>query len=88
MDYLLVHHRVKDFDKWKVAYDAHSGERQKAELKELQLLHTKGDENDVTLLFEAKNPQKAKAFAESDNLKQIMKDAGVQGAPELSFLKD
>ncbi len=34
MPYLLVHHKVADFSKWKLAYDAHSPARQKAGLKE------------------------------------------------------
>jgi hypothetical protein len=31
MPYLLVRHKVADFSKWKSAYDAHLGARQKAE---------------------------------------------------------
>jgi len=28
--YMLIRHRVKDWNKWKVAYDDHGGARQKA----------------------------------------------------------
>ncbi len=88
MNYLLVHHQVNDFAKWKVGYDAHGNMRQKAGLKEVSLLHGQNDENDVTLLFEAKDLDKAKAFAESTDLKDTMKKLGVVGKPDISFLKD
>jgi hypothetical protein len=38
MPYVLVRHKVADFSKWKSAYDAHLGSRQKAGLKEDHLL--------------------------------------------------
>ena len=88
MNYLLVHHQVNDFTKWKVAYDAHSDARQKAGLKEVSLLHGQNDENDVTLLFEAKDMAKAKEFASSSDLKDVMQKAGVVGKPDISLLKD
>ena len=34
MNYLLIRHKVKDFKKWKAAYDAHGPARERAALKE------------------------------------------------------
>jgi hypothetical protein len=88
MNYLLVHHRVKNFQEWKIAYDEHLPKRQQAGVKEKNLWHADADPNDVTLLFETNDLSKARAFAESDDLRQIMAKAGVIGKPEVAYLKD
>jgi uncharacterized protein YeaO (DUF488 family) len=88
MDYLLVRHRVKDFPSWKTAYDEDLPQRQKAELSELRVLHAAEDPNDVTLLFQAADVPKARAFATSAALKETMQKAGVVGPPEITYFKD
>ena len=88
MNYLFVHHRVQDFPQWKVVYDEHLPKRQQAGVKEVHLWHADQDANDVTLLFEANDLPKAKEFAESADLGQIMPKAGVIGKPDVLYLKD
>ena len=88
MNYLLVHHRVQDFRQWKVLYDEHLPNRQQAGLKEVHLWHAAQDPNDVTLLLEASDLPKAKTFAESTELRQIMTKAGVVGQADVTYLKD
>ena len=88
MNYLLVHHRVQNFQKWKMVYDEHLPKRQAAGVKEKNLWHADADPNDVILLFEANDLPKARAFAESDDLAQIMAKAGVIGKPDVTYLKD
>ena len=67
MPYVLVRHKVADFSKWKPAYDAHLPARQKANLKEEHLLRNTDNPNEVILLFEAADLQKAKEFAGSSD---------------------
>lgn len=88
MNYLVVHHRVRDFGQWKPFYDAHRPTREQAGVKELRLLHGADDPNDLTLLFEANDLSKAKAFVESSDVRDVMKKAGVMGAPDITYLKD
>jgi hypothetical protein len=88
MDYLLVHHRVRDFGQWKSHYDAHRPARDQAGVKEAHLLRSAEDPNDVTLLFEASDLAKAKAFVESEDLRDAMARGGVVGKPDLTYLKD
>ena len=87
MPYLLIRHKVRDFDSWKTAYDQHSSARANAGLTELHLLRTIADPNDIVLLFQADDLERARAFARSDDLKQKMQDAGVVSAPEMVELK-
>jgi hypothetical protein len=68
MNYLLIRHRVADFSHGKAAYDDHSGAREQAGLKEKELLHDIKDTNQVVLLFEVADIQRAQNFAESSEL--------------------
>jgi hypothetical protein len=78
--------KFSDFSKWKPAYDAHLPTRQKAGLKEEHLLRNTDDPNEVVLLFEAKDIQKAKEFASSADLREAMQNAGVVDKPDIYFL--
>lgn len=86
MPYVLVRHKVSDFSQWKSAYDTHSSTRQGAGLKEEHLLRNTDDPNEVVLLFEAKDIQKAKEFAGSADLREAMQNAGVVDKPDIYFL--
>ena len=47
MNYVMIRHKVKDFKKWKAAYDAHGPAREGAGLKERFLLRNAKSRNDV-----------------------------------------
>jgi len=88
MNYLLIRHKVKDFKRWKVAYNAHGPARKQAALKERCLLRSAKSRNDVLILFEAGDRARAKAFCASSDLRAAMKKAGVTGKPDLSVFAD
>jgi heme-degrading monooxygenase HmoA len=85
--YVLVRHKVSDFEKWKPVYDDHLPARRKAGLNEVNLLRNTENPNEVILLFSAEDLDKAKAFAASDDLRQAMQRAGVSDKPDVYFLK-
>ena len=87
MIHVLIRHQVADFAKWKGVYDAHASARQSAWLKELHLLRNTENPNEVILLFSAEDPDKARAFAASDDLRQAMQKAGVSDKPDVYFLE-
>ena len=60
--------------------------RQKAGLTEKHLLHDTDDSNNLVLLFEADDIQKAKEFAASADLRETMQKAGVIDKPDIYFL--
>lgn len=86
-NYVLIRHRVEDFSTWKEAYDAHKPERRAAGVTENRLFQDTDDSNTVTILFDAEDLERAKEFASSDDLREIMQKAGVTGKPEMYFLK-
>lgn len=87
MPYLLIHHKVENFETWKSAYDEHQSARNEAGLTEIHLLRNAADRNDVVILFQAEDLERARAFASSDDLRTVMQKAGVVGAPELIELE-
>lgn len=87
MSYILIRHKVADYPAWKKAYDAHLPLRQKAGLKQNQLLHGANGSNEVVILFSTDNLERAKEFAESEELRLTMQKAGVIGRPDVSFLE-
>jgi hypothetical protein len=87
MPYLLIHHKVENFDTWKSAYDAHRAARDKAGLTEQHLLRNAADPNDIVILFQADDLERTRAFARSNDLRTAMQKAGVVGTPELIELE-
>jgi hypothetical protein len=86
MTHILVRHQVADFAKWKPVYDGHLAARQKAGLREKNLLRSINDPNEVVLLFEAEDLARAQPFSESSDLREAMQKAGVVGKPDILFL--
>jgi hypothetical protein len=86
MAFLLVRHKVRDFASWKSGYDAHQPKRTEAGLTEKYLLRSVDDANEVVLLFEAKDLDRAKAFASSTELREKMQEVGVIDKPDIYFL--
>ena len=87
MPYLLVRHKVADFGKWKLQYDAHQSARTAASLRDRLILRGLDNPNEVVLLFEVGDVAKARAFASSADLKAAMQSAGVVDKPDISFLQ-
>ena len=84
--YMLVRHQVRDFPEWKRGYDAHLPKRVEAGLTEKYLLRGADDPNQLVLMFEAQDLNRAKAFAESAELKETMQKVGVVDKPDIYFL--
>jgi hypothetical protein len=84
--YMLIRHKVKDFNEWKRGYDAHLPKRVEAGLGEKYLLRGAKDPNEVIVLFEARDLNLAKTFAESTDLKETMQKVGVMDKPDIYFL--
>jgi hypothetical protein len=88
MNYILIRHKVTNFEKWKDAYDAHFLARATAGLKEEHLLHNVDDHNEVVVLFSTQDLNLAKEFAASSDLRAAMQKSGVIGKPDVYFLNE
>jgi hypothetical protein len=84
-EFLTIVHTCKDFAAWKSAYDADAPHRAAAGLTELSLGREMTDPNVIGLIFGVTDRVKAKAFLESDRLRQVMAQAGIVGAPTIGY---
>ena len=88
MPYLLVRHKVTDYEQWKAAFDAHSLTRQANGSRGGQLFRNASDPNEVVMLLEWHDLEKAREFAQSEDLHEVLQRAGVVDQPTIYFLKD
>ena len=84
---LIIHHKVASFDKWKPGFDGHEASRRKFGWTAHTVLTSVGDPNDVFIVGKVKSAAAAKEFGAQPELKEVMKKAGVVGAPDISLLK-
>jgi quinol monooxygenase YgiN len=85
-DRVMIVHSVKDFDTWLKAYDK-EGMEKRAEngLLDRGLGRSIDDPNIVYVVFAITDMDKAKARIQSEELKNLMMDAGVEGPPTIQY---
>ena len=84
---VMIRSKVKDWDAWKKSFDGHKQARTDAGLTDRVISYTVGNNHNVTLVFAVADMEKAKAFINSQDLKDKMKEAGVEGPPDIFFYK-
>jgi quinol monooxygenase YgiN len=85
---ILIQQKVKDFSTWKDIYESRSGFRASSGALSSQVYREVDDPNQVTLIFKWDSLANAQKFASSPQLKASMEEAGVLGAPSVSFLNE
>ncbi len=86
--HVLIRHKTKDFSAWKTAYDAGLDALIDAGLIENHIFTNRNDSSEVFILFEVTDPECAREFLESPDLRERMEAAGVPGKTEIFFLDD
>ena len=85
-DMVIVTHKVANFAKWLPAYEGHDSARLANGLHKYVIGRGVTDTNMILIAMKADDISKAKAFAKSPDLKKVMQQAGVTGAPMMSFI--
>lgn len=84
-----IEHKVKDFDAWVKVFDREGpSTRASNGLQDLALARGLEDPNLVHIVFEVTDMEKAKKRMADPALKKLMEEAGVIGAPTISFYND
>jgi hypothetical protein len=84
---MLIRHKVADYAKWKPGYDAHDSVRLANGLHSYVIARgLDADSNTVMVATRMDDVEKAKAMAADPGMKDVMKKAGVVGAPEIDFI--
>ena len=86
MKYLMVKHKVEDFERWHKVFASHAQAQREAGLKDPQVFRSADDPNRVTFLFRVEDVDKMRAFSESGEAAAARKSSGVMGEPEVFLL--
>ena len=88
MIYLYVRQNVQDYQAWRAGFDNHAEARRAAgSTDDLFVMRNVDAPNEVTVIMGWSSADQARAFTQSDTLKEAMKNAGVMGPPEVRFLE-
>jgi len=85
---VLVRHKIADYDRWKMTFDAAIGFRQAGGERSCRIFRNPEDSRDLTLLFEWESLEKARSFMSSEELRTRMQQAGVLGPPQIEFMNE
>jgi len=83
---ILVAHRVADYEAWKRAFDDHTPARKEAGCLGHHINRGADDPNMIYGYCPCADVGKAKAFLESPDLREVMRHAGVEGAPMVKLM--
>lgn len=88
MVHVIIRHKVSDFSKWKVVYDAHLSRRMAAGETGYRIFQSIDDPRDVTLLSDWDSMEFARRFMASADLREAMQSAGVVGEADVNYVQD
>ena len=87
MTYLICRNRVVDFARWKQVFDSHSAAQREAGLVLERLWQSVEDPNEVFMLFQVHDLEKARAFVTSPKVPEAKQASGVIGTPDIYFVR-
>ncbi len=84
---LLVRHKIEDFAKWKRVFDAHAKAQRDAGLRAKQVLRNVDDPNELILVFDVDDLDKARRFVTAPDVTAAKNEAGVVDQPDVYFVQ-
>ena len=88
MAHLVLHHKIEDYNQWKPAFDEHSSLRSEGGSQGGKVFRNANDPNELFVLLEWDSIENAQNFAQSDQTKEAMMNAGVVGMPAIYFVEE
>ena len=80
---LFVRHRVRDYAVWRKGYDAHQPKVREDSGSDATVHQSVDDEHDITVTVEFHDRKAAEKMKTSNELRNAMKGAGVEGTPQI-----
>ena len=87
MTTIIVRHKVADFAKWKSFYDSVDSFHKSHEVKSAQVFRSADSPNEIIILSEMENIEKARKFAQDPGLKDAMQKGGVVDQADVYFVE-
>jgi heme-degrading monooxygenase HmoA len=88
MPAMLIRHKVADYEVWKPAFDAHEHARRANGSRGGRMFRKVDDPNEVVILLDWDDLERARLFADSDDLRETMRRGGVADGPDIWFLTE
>jgi len=88
MPALLIRHRVTDFATWKPVFDEQDATRRAHGCRGGRLFRNAADPHEMLILLEWDDPERARLFAQSDDLREELTRADVVDEPDLWCLEE
>ena len=88
MPYMLVRHQVRDLAKWRPLFEEHASVRREFGFKGAQIFKNADNPNELVILFNVEDLERARQFSQSDNLREVMERAGVSDRPDIFLLEE
>jgi hypothetical protein len=85
---MFVRHTVHDYKDWRKGYDTFDAERRTLGVTAHGVYQGVGTPNDVTVWHDFATIEKARIFAQSKRLMDVMQHAGVESQPEIWFTQE
>jgi quinol monooxygenase YgiN len=84
---LVVHHRVRDYDAWKLVFEEHETVRRGHGEVEHRVYRDIHDPNRVVVHNDFTSEEAARGFLDDPSLEETMRRAGVEGEPGIGFIE-
>lgn len=88
MTTMFVRHKVSDYGNWKRVYDEFASVRKEKGVTGASVHRDANDPNTIIVTHQFNDMNAATGFANSEELKSAMANAGVSGPPEIWFGED
>ncbi len=85
---VIVRHKVRDVNAWKPFFVADAKRQRESGFTSWHLTRNKNDKNELVIIFECEDLDKAKPMFSDPALAEVMKKAGVLDQPTVFFLEE
>ena len=84
---VMLRYQVADFDQWKAGFDKNEANRIANGFVGHHVNRAENDPNTLAIYLAVGDVDKAKAYSDSDEVKALMKEAGLTSTPEVLWLR-
>ncbi len=84
-DIVEINHTVKDYDKWRPAFNSDSTTRKASGLEDIVVGRSVDNPNSLIVALKASDLEKARTFAADPRLKDVMEKNGVISKPDINY---
>lgn len=87
MNYLLIRHRVQDYQQWKKGFDQSEELRHEYGIGHGWINRNVDDPSELILMIEIESVARTREFFEVPRIRQLIDSAGIVGNMEMTFLE-